>query len=178
MTSRVARKPIHLPKNVDVKLVGQEVSVKGPKGTLSHVLPEGVNLVHKDNELTFSAANDTISLNALTGTSRAILNNIVHGVVNGYEMKLVLVGVGYRAAIQGHTLNLTLGFSHPVKFTVPAGITIEVPTQTEVVVKGIDKHLVGQVAANIRRYRQPERYKGKGIRYANEVIILKETKKK
>jgi large subunit ribosomal protein L6 len=178
MTSRVARKPIDLPKNVDVKLVGQNVTVKGPKGSLSHDLPVGVNMVQKDNELTFAPTSDTIALNALSGTSRAILNNIVHGVVNGYEIKLVLVGVGYRAQVQGHTLNLTLGFSHPVKFAIPAGITIEAPSQTEVLVKGIDKHLVGQVAANIRRFRRPERYKGKGIRYANEVIILKETKKK
>lgn len=178
MTSRVARKPIHLPKSVEIKSAGQVVSVKGPKGTLSHTLPEGVNMLQKDNELTFAPENDSTSLNALSGTSRAILNNIINGVVNGYEIKLMLVGVGYRAQVQGHTLNLTLGFSHPVKFAVPTGITIEVPSQTEILVKGIDKHLVGQVAANIRRFRQPERYKGKGIRYANEVIILKETKKK
>jgi large subunit ribosomal protein L6 len=178
MASRVARKPIQLPKNVEVKLAEQAVSVKGPKGTLTHAIPQGVSVKQQENELLFAAANDTISLNALAGTTRAIVNNCISGVLNGYEIKLILVGVGYRAQVQGHTLNLTLGFSHPVKFTVPAGITVETPSQTEVVVKGIDKHLVGQVAANIRRYRQPERYKGKGIRYANEVIILKETKKK
>lgn len=178
MASRVARKPINLPKNVNIVSAGQVVTIKGPKGSLTHNLPEGVNLVQQDDELSITAANDTVALNALSGTSRAILNNIVHGVVNGYETKLVLVGVGYRSQVQGSVLNLTLGFSHPVRFAIPAGITIEVPSQTEIVIKGIDKHLVGQVAANIRRFRQPERYKGKGIRYANEVIVLKETKKK
>ncbi len=178
MTSRVARKPIDLPKSVDIRMVGQEVTVKGPKGTLTHQLPQGISIIHQENQLSVSAESETIALNALSGTTRAVINNIVNGVVNGYEIKLLLVGVGYRALVQGSLLKLTLGFSHPVEFQIPQGITIEVPTQTEVVVKGIDKHLVGQVAADIRRFRPPERYKGKGIRYSFEVIVLKETKKK
>jgi large subunit ribosomal protein L6 len=178
MASRVGRTPIALPKNVEVKFAGESVSVKGPKGTLQHKVPAGISVKHEEDHLAFAAADESIALNALAGTTRAILNNMVHGVVNGYEIKLVLVGVGYRAQVQGNALNLTLGFSHPVKFTIPTGVTIEVPSQTEVVVKSIDKHLVGQVAANIRRFRAPERYKGKGIRYATEVIVLKETKKK
>ena len=178
MASRVARKPISVPSNVSVQLDGSEITIKGPKGSLKHKVSNLVGITHEKDELAFAPLNDSIAANALSGTTRAILNNFVVGVQTGYEIKLLLVGVGYRAQIQGSLLNLTLGFSHPVKFTVPAGITVETPTQTEVVVKGIDKHLVGQVAANIRRYRKPERYKGKGIRYSNEVIILKETKKK
>ncbi|NNM59539.1 MAG: 50S ribosomal protein L6 [Legionellales bacterium] len=178
MTSRVARKPIDLPKNVDIQMVGQEVTIKGPKGTLVHTLPQGISIVHQENQLNVSAESETKAFNALSGTSRAVINNIVNGVLNGYEIKLILVGVGYRALVQGNIVKLTLGFSHPVEFQIPQGITIEVPTQTEVVIKGIDKQLVGQVAANIRRFRPPERYKGKGIRYSFEVIILKETKKK
>ncbi|MBY0545235.1 MAG: 50S ribosomal protein L6 [Gammaproteobacteria bacterium] len=178
MVSRVARKPIDLPSNVKIQLTDRKVVVNGPKGSLTHTLPEGVNIKHEENQLTFSIEKDTKALDALSGTSRAIINNIIIGVVSGYEIKLLLVGVGYRAQLQGNTLNLTLGFSHPVKFVAPAGIVIESPMQTEVLVKGIDKHLVGQVAANIRRFRKPEKYKGKGIRYANETIALKEVKKK
>lgn len=178
MTSRVARKPISIPKTVNVELNETHISLKGPKGTLSHAIPTQVAVKLEETHLHFEPKNGTKEANALSGTTRAVLNNIIVGIQNGYEIKLVLVGVGFRAQVQGQLLNLTLGFSHPVKFDIPEGITIETPVQTEVVIKGIDKHLVGQVAANIRRFRKPERYKGKGIRYSNEVIILKETKKK
>jgi len=178
MTSRVARKTILLPKNVDLNLAGQEITIKGPKGTLSHKLPASVKLHQAENEISFSANDDSTQANALAGTSRALVNNIIHGVSHGYEIKLILVGVGYRAQIQGQNLNLTLGFSHPVKYVAPTGIVIETPSQTEVLIKGADKQVVGQVAANIRGFRPPEKYKGKGIRYSTEVIILKETKKK
>lgn len=176
--SRVAKKPITVPSKVEVKIAGNVVSAKGPKGQDQLELHELVSVQFEDKNLQVSANDESKQAKALSGTSRALIANLIHGVENGFERKLLLVGVGYRAQAQGHVLNLTLGYSHPVKFDIPKGITIETPTQTEILIKGINKNLVGQVAANIRRFREPEPYKGKGIRYSDEVIILKETKKK
>ncbi|RRU24739.1 50S ribosomal protein L6 [Stenotrophomonas sp. 278] len=173
--SRVAKKPVNLPKGVELNIQPESVSVKGPKGTLSLPKVAGVEITVADGVATL-AANDA-SLVALTGTVRAILANMVKGVSEGFERKLELVGVGYRAAMQGKDLNLSLGFSHPVVFVAPEGITITTPTQTEIVVQGADKQQVGEVAAKIRGYRPPEPYKGKGVKYAGEVIIRKEAKK-
>jgi len=173
--SRVAKKPITVPKGVDLTIQPQLVSVKGPKGTLSIAKPSEIN-INVDNGVA-SLSTDNPEQIALTGTLRAIVANMVHGVSQGFERKLELVGVGYRAAVQGKDLNLTLGFSHPVVFKAPEGITITTPTQTEVVVQGADKQLVGQVAAKIRSFRPPEPYKGKGVKYSDETIIRKEAKK-
>jgi large subunit ribosomal protein L6 len=173
--SRVAKKPVNLPKGVELNIQPESVSVKGPKGSLSLPKVAGVEIT-VENGVANLAANDP-SLLALTGTVRAILANMVHGVTEGFERKLELVGVGYRAAMQGQDLNLSLGFSHPVLFKPPAGITISTPTQTEIVVNGADKQQVGEVAAKIRGYRPPEPYKGKGVKYAGENIIRKEAKK-
>ena len=177
--SRVAKNPIALPKGVEAKLSSGSIDVKGPKGALQAIIPTSIQIEIESNEIRVSkgAAND-LKNNALAGTIRANIANMVAGVSTGYERKLSLVGVGYRAQAQGQVLNLSLGFSHPVNFDVPAGITVETPSQTEIVVKGCDKQKVGQVAANIRSYRPPEPYKGKGIRYFEEVIIKKEAKKK
>ena len=169
--------PIPVPKGVEVSINGREVNVKGSKGAMQHTLHSTVTIEQKDNELNFSAGNSTGAI-AQAGTARAILKNHITGVSAGFEKKLELVGVGYRAQAQGNKLNLTLGFSHPVEYPVPQGITIETPSQTEVVIKGIDKQRVGQVAAEIRAYRPPEPYKGKGVKYANERIVRKEAKKK
>lgn len=169
--------PITVPKGVEVSINGREVNVKGSKGAMQHTLHSTVTIEQKDNELSFSAGNSTGAI-AQAGTARAILKNHITGVSAGFEKKLELVGVGYRAQAQGNKLNLTLGFSHPVEYPVPQGITIETPSQTEVVIKGIDKQRVGQVAAEIRAYRPPEPYKGKGVKYANERIVRKEAKKK
>lgn len=176
--SRVAKNPIHLPSGVDVKIESNVITIKGAKGTLQKDVHPAVKIDRESNTLHVKIASDAEIANAISGTMRALVQNMVNGVTQGYECKLTLVGVGYRAQVQGKNLNLTLGFSHPVNFPIPTGITIETPTQTEVVVKGADKELVMQVAANIRAYRPPEPYKGKGVRYANEVIILKEGKKK
>ncbi len=173
--SRVAKKPVNLPKGVELNIQPESVSVKGPKGTLSLPKVAGVEITI-DNGVATLAANDE-SLIALTGTVRAILANMVKGVTDGFERKLELVGVGYRAAMQGKDLSLSLGFSHPIVFVAPEGITITTPTQTEVLVQGADKQQVGEVAAKIRGYRPPEPYKGKGVKYAGEVIIRKEAKK-
>ena len=175
--SRVAKKPIPLPKGVEVQISGQSVVVKGPKGTLSHLLHARVALSETDGELRVEPRDETQDGNAQAGTARAILNNMVTGVSAGFERRLDINGVGYRAQAKGETVSLALGFSHPVEFPVPAGITVETPTQTEIVIKGIDKQAVGQVAANIRAYRPPEPYKGKGVRYRNEQILRKEAKK-
>jgi len=169
--------PIPVPKGVEVSINGREVNVKGSKGAMQHTLHSTVTIEQKDNELSFSSGNSTGAI-AQAGTARAILKNHITGVSAGFEKKLELVGVGYRAQAQGNKLNLTLGFSHPVEYPVPQGITIETPSQTEVVIKGIDKQRVGQVAAEIRAYRPPEPYKGKGVKYANERIVRKEAKKK
>ncbi len=173
--SRIAKKPIALPKGVEVNAQPGSVSVKGPKGTLSVVKPAGIEVRIEDGNALLSA-NDPSQI-ALTGTLRAIVANMVHGVSQGFERKLELVGVGYRAAVQGKDLNLSLGFSHPVVFQAPEGITITTPTQTEILVAGADKQLVGEVAAKIRGFRPPEPYKGKGVKYSDEVIIRKEAKK-
>jgi large subunit ribosomal protein L6 len=176
--SRVAKNPVQLPSGVDVSIDGQSITVKGSKGQLVHDVHTAVEVLKNDNVLTFGPRSSDSGANALAGTTRALINNMVTGVSQGFEKKLQLIGVGYRAQAQGKVLNLSLGFSHPVEFAVPEGVTIETPSQTEVVVKGIDKQKVGQVAANIRAYRPPEPYKGKGVRYADEVVVRKEAKKK
>jgi len=176
--SRVARNPIEIPGGVDVALDDGEISVKGPLGQLTQRLPRTVVVEKTENRLQFKAADEGIQARAMSGTLRALTANMVLGVTKGFERKLNLVGVGYRAQAQGDKLNLTLGFSHPVVHAMPKGIKVETPTQTEIVIKGIDKQLVGEVAAQVRAYRRPEPYKGKGVRYADEVIVLKETKKK
>lgn len=173
--SRVAKQSISLPKGVEFKQDGRQVMVKGPKGSLDMNLSEGIELSSEDGTLQV-VINDSTNM-PLAGTTRALLNNMVTGVSEGFVRKLQLVGVGYRAQAQGNKLNLSLGFSHPVEYVVPEGITVETPSQTEVLVSGIDKQKVGQVAANIRAYRPPEPYKGKGVRYADETIIMKEAKK-
>ena len=173
--SRVAKKPIALPKGVEFKNENGQLNVKGGKGNLSIAQPEGIELKVENNEILLNAA--TPDRLALTGTLRAILANMVKGVSEGFERKLELVGVGYRAAMQGKDLNLSLGFSHPVLFKTPDGITIATPTQTEIVVSGADKQRVGEVAAKIRGFRPPEPYKGKGVKYSDETIIRKEAKK-
>ena len=173
--SRIAKKPVALPKGVEVSSQPGSISVKGPKGTLSVVKPADIQVNIEDGNALLSA-NDPSQI-ALTGTLRAIVANMVQGVSQGFERKLELVGVGYRASAQGKDLNLSLGFSHPVVFKAPEGITITTPTQTEIVVAGADKQLVGEVAAKIRGFRPPEPYKGKGVKYSDEVIIRKEAKK-
>ncbi|UHQ24384.1 50S ribosomal protein L6 [Lysobacter sp. 5GHs7-4] len=173
--SRVAKKPIALPKGVELNVQADQVSAKGPKGTLSIAKPAAINLQIENGEAVFTT--EDAALIPLTGTLRAILANMVKGVSEGFERKLELVGVGYRASMQGQDLNLALGFSHPVLFKAPEGITIATPTQTEILVQGADKQRVGEVAAKIRGFRPPEPYKGKGVKYAGEVIIRKEAKK-
>jgi len=176
--SRVANSPINLPSGVEVKISGQNVSVKGPKGSLDFSAHELVSANVADNVVSIAANNKTAQAVSLAGTTRALVNNMVTGVSAGFEKKLQLLGVGYRAQAKGKVLNLTLGFSHPVEFAVPEGIKVETPSQTEISVQGIDKQLVGQVAANIRAYRPPEPYKGKGVRYVDEHVVRKEAKKK
>ena len=176
--SRVAKKPVELPSGVEVSESAGQVKVKGPKGELQLQLNSEVGLNVDGNVVTFEPKSGSRFSTAIAGTTRSLVNNMVVGVSTGFERKLELVGVGYRAKAQGKKLNLTLGFSHPVDYEAPEGITIETPSQTEVVVKGIDKQVVGQVAAEIRRYRPPEPYKGKGVRYADERVVLKEAKKK
>ena len=176
--SRVAKNPVVLPGGVEAAVEGQTVTIKGKNGQLGLQVHKLVTVVQEDNELRVAPKNTSKTAEALAGTTRALMGNMVTGVSQAFERRLQLVGVGYRAQVQGSTLNLTLGLSHPVNFRVPAGISVETPTQTEVVVKGIDKQLVGQVAANIRRYRPPEPYKGKGIRYSDETVVRKEAKKR
>ena len=176
--SRVAKKPIEVPAGVEINLSGSQVSVKGSKGNLSLDLHADVELSQEDNVVKIKSRREDKSAVAVSGTTRALIANMITGVTEGFERKLELRGVGYRAATQGSSLNLTLGFSHPVVFSIPEGVTIETPTQTEVLVKGIDKQKVGQVAAEIRAFRPPEPYKGKGVRYADERVVLKEAKKK
>ena len=173
--SRVAKKPVALPKGVDCQVQAGAITVKGPKGTLKLDAPAGVDVAIANGEVQLSAKNPNDT--KMAGTARALLNNMVKGVSEGYSKKLELVGVGYRAAMQGKDLSLTLGFSHPVLFPAPEGITITTPTQTEILVAGADKQRVGEVAAKIRAFRPPEPYKGKGVKYAGEVIIRKEAKK-
>ena len=176
--SRVAKNPVAVPKGVEVALAASEISIKGPMGTLKQALSGNVSVVRDGDNLLCKTLNDSMQSNAMSGTLRALLANMVLGVSKGFERKLYLVGVGYRAQAAGDTLNLTLGYSHPVSYKMPAGIKVETPTQTEIVLKGANKQQVGQVAAEIRAFREPEPYKGKGVRYSDEVVILKETKKK
>jgi len=176
--SRIAKSPVELPKGVEFKQDGNVVTLKGGKGELSMELNSEVELTQEDGELKVAPRSGSRFAMAVTGTMRSLLANMAHGVTEGYERKLELVGVGYRAQAQGKSLNLTLGFSHPVVYAVPEGIEIATPSQTEIVITGIDKQKVGQVAAEIRRFRPPEPYKGKGVRYADEYVVRKEAKKK
>lgn len=173
--SRIAKAPIELPSGVDINVSGGEVSVKGPKGNLALVLHPRVSVEQEDKTVTVKPANDADI--PMAGTFRSLVNNMVVGVSDGFEKKLTLVGVGYRAQVQGSKLTLALGFSHPVEYNAPEGITIEVPSQTEIVIKGCDKQKVGQVASEIRAFRPPEPYKGKGVRYSDERVVRKEAKK-
>jgi large subunit ribosomal protein L6 len=176
--SRIGKSPITLPKGVEVSLAGETMSIKGPLGTLSQRLSRHVRVKQEGGELRFEAVAESDAGNAMSGTLRAIAANMVTGVTKGFEKKLSLVGVGYRAQAQGDKLNLSLGFSHPIVHQMPAGVKCETPTQTEIVIKGADKQKVGQVAAEVRGYKPPEPYKGKGVRYVDEVVVIKETKKK
>ncbi|MFT5426100.1 MAG: large subunit ribosomal protein L6 [Gammaproteobacteria bacterium] len=175
--SRVANNPVELPSGVEFSLTESTVTIKGSKGQLQHHLHPLVSVTQEGSQLKMAMNDDSKSANALAGTTRALLQNIVTGVTVGHERKLTIIGVGYRAQLQGNLLDLSLGFSHPVKFEIPEGISIETPSQTEIVIKGLDKQQVGQVAANIRAYRPPEPYKGKGVRYADEKVRRKEAKK-
>jgi large subunit ribosomal protein L6 len=176
--SRIAKLPVQLIKNVSAQLNGQSLTIKGPKGSLSLEINNDIEVSQDGETLAVAARSGGRFANAISGTTRALINNMVTGVSTGFERKLDLVGVGYRAQAQGKKLNLTLGFSHPVVYDVPEGITVETPSQTEILVKGIDRQRVGQVAAELRRFRPPEPYKGKGVRYNDERIVLKEAKKK
>ena len=176
--SRVAKNPVAVPAGVDVTIGGGQIVVKGPLGTLTQVLHPSVKVEREGDALQCSAVEGAVNAKAMSGTVRALVNNMVTGVSKGFERKLNLVGVGYRAQAQGDKLNLSLGFSHPVVHQMPAGIKVETPSQTEIVIKGVDKQVVGKVAAEVRAYRAPEPYKGKGVRYSDEVVTLKETKKK
>ncbi len=176
--SRIAKNPVTVPAGVEVSLGGDKISVKGPLGELTHTLTPYVRVVYEDGKLQVTAADGSRMAQAMSGTTRALLANMVQGVSKGFEKRLNLVGVGYRAQAQGNKLSLSLGFSHPVEHVMPEGIKVETPSQTEIVIKGADKQKVGQVAADVRAYRPPEPYKGKGIRYADETVVLKETKKK
>jgi len=167
-----------VPSAVEITENGQQLSVKGPKGTLEHKIHDLVEMSRDEGVLNFKPRDDSKAANALAGTTRSVVNNLVLGVSDGFEKKLELVGVGYRAQAKGKVLNLSLGFSHPVDYAIPAGITAETPSQTEIVITGSDKQKVGQVAAEIRAFRPPEPYKGKGVRYAGEHIVRKEAKKK
>jgi len=176
--SRIANYPVTLPSGVQIALAGAKLSVKGPKGSLEHEMHPLVKVTQEGSQLKFKRTNDSTLARAVSGTTRALVNNMVNGVTRGFEKKLTIIGVGYRAAVQGKKLNLTLGYSHPIVFEIPNGITIEAPDQTNLVVKGADKQLVGQVAAEIRAFRSPEPYKGKGVRYVDEAVVRKEAKKK
>ncbi len=176
--SRVAKNPVAIPKGVEVSISAAEIAVKGPLGTLHQALNMAVSVERDGESLVCKAREGVENARAMSGTVRALVNNMVAGVTKGFERKLTLVGVGYRAQAQGDKLNLSLGFSHPVVHQMPVGVKVETPSQTEIVIKGIDKQKVGQVAAEVRAYRAPEPYKGKGVRYADEVVALKETKKK
>jgi len=170
--------PIALPAGAEVAISAEQITVKGPMGVLTQSLNGLVTIANDNGTLSFSPANDGREANAMTGTLRALVNNMVNGVTKGFERKLTLVGVGYKAQAQGDKLNLSLGFSHPVVHQMPAGVSCATPTPTEILIKGVNKQQVGQVAAEVRAYRSPEPYKGKGVRYADEVVVIKETKKK
>ena len=176
--SRIAKNPVMLPKGVEVALSAGEIVIKGPLGSLKHFMLPSVKVEKEGDSLFCRAVDGQSNASAMSGTMRALVSNMVIGVTKGFEKKLTLVGVGYKAQAQGTKLNLSLGFSHPVTHEMPNGIKVETPTQTEILIKGIDRQLVGQVAAEVRSYRAPEPYKGKGVRYADEVVVIKETKKK
>ncbi|MDO8299859.1 50S ribosomal protein L6 [Lacisediminimonas sp.] len=176
--SRVGKSPIALPAGVEVTLAAEQIKVKGPLGALTLPLTGQVKVVNENNTLTFEPVGDSREANAMFGTVRALVNNMVTGVSKGFEKKLNLVGVGFRAAVQGDKLNLSLGYSHPVVYQLPAGTKAVTPTPTEILISGVDRQVVGQVAAEVRAYRPPEPYKGKGVRYSDEVVVIKETKKK
>jgi large subunit ribosomal protein L6 len=176
--SRIANAPVQIPAGVEVSLKDNEITIKGSKGTLTRTLHPEVEVSQEGTELSTKAKSNSKTAVALTGTTRALISNMVQGVSQGFEKRLTLVGVGYRAKAQGNKLDLTLGFSHPVQYEVPNGVSIDTPSQTEIVVTGADKQVVGQVAADIRAYRSPEPYKGKGVRYSDEYVARKEAKKK
>jgi large subunit ribosomal protein L6 len=176
--SRVAKVPVAVPSGVDVQIANGAITVKGPLGTLTQAINPLVAITREGAELKFAAVGESREAGAMSGTYRALVANMVHGVSKGFEKKLSLVGVGYRAQAQGAALNLSLGFSHPVVHQMPAGVTVTTPTPTEILIKGADRQKVGQVAAEVRGYKPPEPYKGKGVRYADEVVVIKETKKK
>jgi large subunit ribosomal protein L6 len=176
--SRVARIPVTLPKGAEANFAEGVLTVKGPLGTLTQAVHPQVKLAVENGQLTFAAGDESREAKALSGTFRALVNNMVNGVTKGFERKLNLVGVGFKAQAKGDTLDLSLGYSHPVVHKMPVGIKVETPTPTEILIKGSDKQKVGQVAAEVRAYRPPEPYKGKGVRYSDEVVVIKETKKK
>jgi len=176
--SRIARVPVEVAKGVDIQIAADKITVKGPLGTLTQAMTPRVAIAVADGQITFAAADESREAKAMSGTMRALVAGMVTGVSKGFEKRLALVGVGYRAQAQGDKLNLSLGFSHPVVHAMPAGVKCETPTQTEIVIKGSDKQKVGQVAAEVRGYKPPEPYKGKGVRYVGETVIIKETKKK
>ena len=176
--SRIGKSPIPVPAGVEVAIAPDSISIKGPLGTAQQAVTGGVSVAREGDQLLVTTLNDSAQASAMSGTLRALVSNMVTGVTKGFERKLQLVGVGYRAQAQGDKLNLTLGFSHPVVHQMPKDITVATPTQTEILIKGIDKQVVGQVAAEVRSYRPPEPYKGKGVRYSDEVVVIKETKKK
>ena len=176
--SRVAKSPVVIPAGVEVKFGTEVLTISGKNGELSLPLSQDVNIALEEGQLTFTPNNDSKHAGAMSGTLRALVNNMVKGVAEGFEKKLQLIGVGYRAQAQGQTLNLSLGFSHPVAYEMPEGVSVATPSQTEIVISGADKQKVGQVAAEIRGYRPPEPYKGKGVRYVDEHVVIKETKKK
>jgi large subunit ribosomal protein L6 len=176
--SRIGNYPVNVPGGVEITLAADRISIKGPLGVLSQQVTRDVEIKREGDQLLFKPLSESSQANAMSGTLRALVANMVQGVTKGFERKLQLVGVGYRAQAQGDKLNLTLGFSHPVVHRMPKGIKVETPQQTEILIKGIDKQVVGQVAAEVRGYRPPEPYKGKGVRYADERVVIKETKKK
>ena len=176
--SRIAKYPVPLPKGVEVTIAGGNISVKGPLGTIARSTDPNVAVEKKGEQVEFKVLGNSNHANAMSGTMRALVAGMVTGVTKGFEKRLALVGVGFRAQAQGDKLNLSLGYSHPVVHQMPKGVKVATPTQTEIVISGVDKQLIGQVAAEVRAYRPPEPYKGKGVRYAGEVIVLKETKKK
>ena len=176
--SRIARVPVEVAKGVDIQIAADKITVKGPLGTLTQAMTPRVAIAVADGQITFAAADESREAKAMSGTMRALVAGMVTGVSKGFEKRLALVGVGYRAQAQGDKLNLSLGFSHPVVHAMPAGVKCETPTQTEIVIKGADKQKVGQVAAEVRGYKPPEPYKGKGVRYVGETVVIKETKKK
>jgi large subunit ribosomal protein L6 len=176
--SRIAKYPVPVPDKVQVTVDNGEVTVKGPLGTLKQSIGQQVLVKLENNQVTFAAADESQAANAMSGTLRATVANMVQGVKDGFQKKLTLVGVGYRAQAQGSKLNLSLGFSHPIVYALPEGVKAETPTQTEILIKGVDRQKVGQVAAEVRAYKPPEPYKGKGVRYSDEKVVIKETKKK